>query len=339
MSRILPGVLSYLDAGLSFMAIRCDGSKSPTGGWKHLQQRQPTLAEIWSWGLIEGSPRSAGVAIIGGKISGNLEIIDFDEMQAFNDFMDSIAGKKIEHVVLTLPFVKTPRGIHIYLRVADFEIPSHHPLAQHIVEEVDTVTEEYRETVKALIETRGEGGYVLSPLCPPQCHPTCTKYLLVNGDILNIPVISSFAYKAIHRFCEALSRIKQSSAPPRKDHTVFYTSSPGLSPVDDYNQRGDFEAELEQAGWSRSGSNGAMQKWRRPGKRIGTSAASGEYDGRRHFFCWSSSAFPFNAQQVYSPFNVYATLHHRGDYSAAAHALREQGFGERSRHFSGTISR
>jgi len=63
--------------------------------------------------------------------------------------------------------------------------------------------------------------------------------------------------------------------------------------------------------------------WRRPGKTSGWSASLKE----GVLFVFSSSATPFEPQQAYSPFSVYALLEHGGDFARAASALRGQGFG------------
>jgi hypothetical protein len=68
---------------------------------------------------------------------------------------------------------------------------------------------------------------------------------------------------------------------------------------------------------------GDNEHWRRPGKDSGWSAT---YNGQV-FYCFTSSAPPFDLNRGYSKFQVYALLEHDGDYSAAAAALRAQGYG------------
>src|SRR6267378_4914747 len=69
----------YRTAGISFLPIRVDGSKAPAiPQWRDLQKRFPRDAEIEKW-LAEGH----GLAAIGGRISGNLEVIDFDDPTVF----------------------------------------------------------------------------------------------------------------------------------------------------------------------------------------------------------------------------------------------------------------
>jgi hypothetical protein len=73
--------------------------------------------------------------------------------------------------------------------------------------------------------------------------------------------------------------------------------------------------------------------WRRPGKAIGHSATTGYLrarNGAEKFFCFSSNGFPFEPQQSYSRFAVYAWLNHGGDFAAAARAMGDLGYGQRA---------
>jgi hypothetical protein len=93
-------------------------------------------------------------------------------------------------------------------------------------------------------------------------------------------------------------------------------------PGDDFNNRGDVRAVLEQFGWVRT-KGGQNEYWRRPGKTSGTSATLKD----RVFYVFSSNAAPFEPNRGYSPFAVYTLLHHGGDFEQAARCLRERGFG------------
>jgi len=63
----------YLDAGLCALPAK-RREKRPTISWKQYQVRLPTQAEIDAW--FGNNPDA--VCILTGKISGNLEMIDFD---------------------------------------------------------------------------------------------------------------------------------------------------------------------------------------------------------------------------------------------------------------------
>jgi putative DNA primase/helicase len=72
----------YVDGGLSVIPVRLDGSKAPACEWQEFQVRQPMDKELRGWFFEGGS----GIAIIGGRVSGNLERIDFDEPGIYEEF-------------------------------------------------------------------------------------------------------------------------------------------------------------------------------------------------------------------------------------------------------------
>ena len=65
--------------------------------------------------------------------------------------------------------------------------------------------------------------------------------------------------------------------------------------------------------------------WRRPGKDSGGHSAT--FDGHV-FYVFSSNAAPFESERGYNGFQVYALLEHRGDFTAAARALLDKGYGQ-----------
>lgn len=111
------------------------------------------------------------------------------------------------------------------------------------------------------------------------------------------------------------------SAPLAAPAAVADNSRPG----DDYNLRGDVDGLLDAHGWERVKLDGKGSLWRRPGKRDGHSA---RLFSDNHFFVFSSSAPPFAIKKRTSPFAVYALLNHGGDFTAAAKALKAEGYGQ-----------
>ena len=73
------------------------------------------------------------------------------------------------------------------------------------------------------------------------------------------------------------------------------------------------------------GARDGVTSWQRPGKTIGISATT-NYGGADLFHVFTSST-DFEPDTSYSKFAAYTLLHHQGDYSAAAAALRADGFG------------
>lgn len=156
---------SYRDAGFSVVPIEPDGTKRPACPWKQYQDRKPTDAELHYWFGVE----RYGIAVICGQISGGLEVLDFDSPEAFTLWRAMIEAKA-PGLLATLPQVQTPKGgMHVYVR--SDKPRGNQKLARD-------------ENGQTLIETRGEGGYVLAPGCPAACHSTGKSYVHVAGPAI-----------------------------------------------------------------------------------------------------------------------------------------------------------
>ena len=66
------------ETGFSVIPIKSDGSKAPAVAWKPYQQRIAKPEKLNQW-----SSNGYGIGIVAGKVSSNLEIIDFDDPAAF----------------------------------------------------------------------------------------------------------------------------------------------------------------------------------------------------------------------------------------------------------------
>lgn len=121
--------------------------------------------------------------------------------------------------------------------------------------------------------------------------------------------------------------------------TTFWQPKPvaapmqGDSPGDQFNIKADVAGMLQSQGWTTR--NGKF--WTRPGKSHGVSGTFGVV-GERKFFCWSSEAAPLDANQSYSPFALFASFYHGGDFKAAAQALVDDGYGEQNQPVPPEIS-
>lgn len=127
----------------------------------------------------------------------------------------------------------------------------------------------------------------------------------------------------------------------------------GLAPYADASRPGDdFEARtdwsdhllLGGAGWTLVQSIGNVRHWCRPGKdpREGISATTGR-DVRRDRLYVFSTATAFPTEEPITKFAAFAILHHGGDHSGAASALRRLGYGSglhrsQLRHSNGDIN-
>ena len=105
----------------------------------------------------------------------------------------------------------------------------------------------------------------------------------------------------------------------------------GLSPLDDYNSRGDVVALLTAHNWTvnERTSNNANLRFTRPGKKEGISADLRRSDKLLFVFTNNSQ---FEPMRAYNPAQVFAVLECGGDFSVAHKRLREMGYGEPTRN-------
>jgi len=153
-------------------------------------------------------------------------------------------------------------------------------------------------------------------------------YTLLRGDWADRPAITPEERAELLAVCRSLGQ-----APPRKPDTLPSRRGrppleEGERPGDAYNRQAtprDVIATLERGGWRYTRSGWANHYLTRPGKPRGTSAS---VDSSATFYCFTSSAHPFEPMTAYSPFAVYTTVEHGGDWGAAAKSLRSAGYGD-----------
>jgi hypothetical protein len=301
---VLQTALTLVGAGVSVIPI--GANKRPAiASWKPYQARLATMAELVEW----LSNDKAGVAIIAGSISGNIEILDFDDITALQPWcalVESLAPGLISRLVV----VMTPTGgRHLYYRCAS--IQGNTKLAVNSNREV-------------MIETRGEGGYALIPPSPAWCHPDHKAYVLRQGDLAAIPTITSGERDILLNCARSLTQYVEPErvwTPPER------STATGDRPGDLFAATASWEDILVPHGWRVVGHRGEVTFWCRPGKRDGISATTG-YCGD-HLYVFSSNAWPFEPERAYSKFTAYTLLNFGAramDFHQAAIDLAAKGY-------------
>ena len=294
--------LRLLQAGLSVIPIRPDGTKAPCVKWERYQHEPASELEVMRW----FSSMHSGVGIIGGMVSGGLEILDFDDAEVFEPWRN-LVNQLYEGVTNDLPMVQTPTGgFHLYYRA--HEVTGNQKLARRRVGDV----------MEVRIETRGEGGYVLSPYGHTDCHPLRCGYRVVHGDLTQIPLISLKAREVLLNSAKAFDEVID---PPKKQVWQPRREVVGDRPGDRFSASHTWGDILEPHGWQAVQTSGGCTLWRRPGKDAhGWSARTG-YKGYDTLRVFSTNAQPFEENRAYSKFSAYTLLNFHGDFHASAKAL------------------
>lgn len=173
------------------------------------------------------------------------------------------------------------------------------------------------DKVRVLIETRGEGGQIV-------CYPT-EGYTLLHGDFSKIQVITVEQREILHSLARQFNQLVEEYQPKVRETR----KQKGLSPFEDFNERGDVVALLEQHGWRvvthrrKAGKTFLL----RPGQT--TSASSGDYDHDKRWFSVFTTSSEFEPQKAYLPYAVFAILECGGNFSDASKKLYDMGYGDR----------
>ncbi len=113
MNETLEYALFYVSYGLSVIPLK-HGEKVPLIKWEQYQKEPPSIAEVQKW----FKDTDNNIAIVCGKVSGNLVVIDFDDVEAYEKFMKEIEGDtELKDIINSTWLVRTGKGFHIYLRI------------------------------------------------------------------------------------------------------------------------------------------------------------------------------------------------------------------------------
>lgn len=317
-----------------------------------LENKRPIHNE---WQITKKDYDYSGINAIGlvcGKISGNVESIDFDlkyslNPKMFNEYCTIV--KQLDPTLLPKMVVQqtVSGGFHFVYRCSFIEgnlklanrptteaekkatydksyAAEYNKLieAKHEPEKAENAAKIVAENsaendkVRVLIETRGEKGYIAT-------FPT-KGYSLKQGSFDNIQTITpeqrSILFNVAFGFNEVLKEIVHREVKQKKQ-------TKGLTPIEDYDDRADVVSLLEKHGWEAVGKKGPKILMKRPGDT--KADHSGNYDEERKWFSVFSTSTQFEAQTPYKPYAVFTELELEGDYQKTPKALYDLGYGDR----------
>lgn len=337
MSTVHNGALAWHDAECSVVRVALDGSKRPDGTWKQYQAHRAGRGTVDTW-FSTGHP---GVGVICGTVSGHLEMLEAEGRAVAENIVprmkEACERLHIADVWNTITTgcaeISPSGGLHLFYRVPE-GVSGNTKLAQRLARD-DELTDEERDLaahgktiVRGLIETRGEGGFVVVAPSTGAVHPTGKPYQFIPKTGPDaIPTITGAQRDLLHIAARSLDEMP---APEPVPEPAVLGQSPrsegAIAPGDDYNSRGSWKDLLTDHGWTAVWGDNTRTYWRRPGKQFGISAVTGGDQGD-YFYSWTTSTV-LPAEEAMSKWRVYTVLEHGGSFHAAAAALKKAGFGQ-----------
>jgi hypothetical protein len=305
----------------------------------------PTVKEWQTTQKKYDLSKSVGVGIVCGRLSGGLEAIDVDLKyyltgKLFENYKRLI--NEVDKTLLAKLVVQKTKsgGYHLIYRCSS--ISGNVKLANRPTTEQEK-RETYEQTYKAelinnpddnkaklladkaaksdkvrvLLETRGEGGYIM-------CFPS-DGYELIHRDYYGVTEISPDERETLHNIARQFNQVFEEVSVPKKTNLPKIK---GLSPFDDYNRRGDVVGLLTTNGWKIVGQKGNKTVFLRPGQT--SSSSSGNFDHDKNWFSVFTTSTEFEPCHAYLPYAVYAVLECNKDFSEASKKLYDLGFGDRA---------
>jgi hypothetical protein len=306
-NNLLDKAREYLSLGYSIIPTLL--SKSPTIPWKKYQGEKITLEALEK--VFKGTSVE-GIGIICGQISGGLEVIDVDVKNdplgnIWNDYK-KLLEDNIPELFQSLVIATTQnKGYHILYKCSFVDAPL------KIAKSIKGV----------IIETKGEGGYVLA-------HPT-PGYAFIQNDLSNVPTLTPGQREILIGIAKTLNQeveqdLEEIEYVETKKHTENKTYT-GLTSLQDYNNRGDYMGLLLSHGWKRVKEDSERIYLLRPGET--TSETSGNFHkGKNCLYLFTTSDAKLDQGKPYSPSQLYNALECGGDWSKTALELGKQGYGD-----------
>lgn len=339
MNNLLAAALDAWDAGLSVIPVRNDGTKRPTQAWKQYQVTRADRDTIADW----FTNTNLGLGVICGAVSGDLEMLELEGRfvaeigtASFKEAADTAGLAHLLKRLINGFMVYSPSdGRHFYYRVDGGEAVGNRKLAARYAT-TDELAANPDDRIKVLIETRGEGGFVVAPPSSGSVHQTGRAWSTRAGTFAAIPTITVDERDAFFALCATYDTIDRTTSTPvdpvppsQRAPLQRSTSHVGSSwydaVIDHLTHTTPIVGLLEHYGWTPMYLDGhGRQLLTRPGKDNGVSG-SVNTNGR---LCVFTTSTPFDAgghpPTTYDVLDVIAAYEHHGNRNDAARSIAER---------------
>ena len=293
-----------------------ENGKKPLCSWKKYQTGQ-TAKEVEKIFSIQNV---GGIALLTGD---GIEVIDVDlkyalsskfEITFFDAILEAIGLETYNKLIISKTI---NNGYHLIYKTST--AAGNLKLASRYT--TDAERKNKHDNIRVLLETRGEGGYILIP-------PTLGyKYDTPSKDITQISQITDNERNLIIQVCrsfdETQETFKQSTTPTPVDVAGSHKTT-----IEAFNDAHTCSELLESNGWQLKYTRGGNEHYVRAGKNLNEGIGAG-YSPSLNLVRIFTTSTQFEGDKTYNPFQVYAHLNHAGDYKKAAKELYSLGYGDR----------
>lgn len=305
-SQIAAGFISK-----GYSVVPVNSKKLPTVPWKVFQSRLAKAAEIESF----DSSNVTGFAMVCGPVSDGISIIDIDEKYSltgtlFHEYWDAIPDFIREKVAVQETM---NGGYHIIFKSDSMD--GNQKLASRPCTK-EELEKKPQEKQLVLIETRGVGGYFLIQPSP--------GYKMTHNKLSDLKKLTPAEYEYLIEAARLWNEVVVEAETPRESVASNGQSNYSVSIFDDYNNKCDVVALLQDHGWSLTMKKGSKHYMKRPGTENKWSA---EWDEDKGFFCVFTSSTAFEPNKGYRPYAVWKILNEIPTWTEAAERLKKEGYG------------
>ncbi|MDX3839019.1 DUF927 domain-containing protein [Streptomyces europaeiscabiei] len=328
------------DAGLCVLPVRSDGTKAPdVRSWIQYKVDRSTPEDHDRW-FDDG--RRTGIGVVTGAVSGNVELIEFEGLAVREGILDAVTElannsglADLWQTVTTGWADQSPSGgVHYKVVVKGRPAAANKKLARRLAREDEYTPEERQRVaekpgtkiVRVLIETRGEGGFVVIAPSHGSTHPSGNPYVRLAGGPTTMAVVEPEDLDAVYALCQAFDAMPMAEAPKTAPRPTPPRPDGSLRPGDDFEARASWE-DILRGIFRPLNTRGTETYWGWADGVGGVKATTGKDEHDRLFVFATGSEF--QSETPYSKFGAYTLLEHGGDHKAAARALAHQGYGSR----------
>jgi hypothetical protein len=339
---MLAAALAAWDAGLCVVKAKADGTKRPFSTWTEYQAERPSREQVAEW-FRDGWP---AMGVVCGAVSGDLEMFEL-EGRFVTEVGTSTFGERMKGAGLDLLLKRLTKdgmltispsdGRHLLYRVQGV-VAGNTKLAVRKSTDAELL-DDPKNATKTLIETRGEGGFVMLAPSHGTAHPTGKPWKLSTGSYANIPTITAAERDALWEVARSFQDPSAIAAPPPPPPTRKITVQRHNGPVvggsyfdavtEHLKATTSVRAILEAHGWTYEYTDRhGRDMLKRPGKTTDGISGGINDSGRLIVFTTSTSFTAYSGPgaktPTYNELDVLAMYEYGNDTKAAARAIAEQ---------------